>query len=65
MAIYEYFCPNCRCEFELVRSMKEADTPVKCPKCHGKTQKLPSVFGSTAGYGIKIPGKEAFRGDKQ
>ena len=61
MAIYEYFCPKCRQGFELMRPMKEAELVAECPKCHSRADKLPSVFASTAGYGINVPSKEAYR----
>ena len=61
MAIYEYYCRNCKQEFELMRPIGKANEPAKCPKCGGEAEKLPSVFGSTAGYSIKVPDKKAFR----
>lgn len=61
MAIYEYYCKKCSQEFEVARPMSEADKPAKCPKCGSPADKLPSVFGSTAGYGLKVPEKKAFR----
>ena len=33
MPIYEYVCPRCKTEFELMRPFNEADKPAKCPKC--------------------------------
>lgn len=64
MAIYEYLCPKCKSEFEVMRPMKDADKSAKCPKCHAQARKLVSVFGSTpaTGYGIKAPDKDAYRG---
>ena len=52
MPIYEYTCGECRGKFEqLVRSMKAADEPVKCPACGSeKTARSLSVFAvSSAG----------------
>ena len=60
MAVYEYFCPNCRKAFELMRPMSEADKPTKCPKCGSKAQKLVSGFASKTGNSIQPPG-EPFR----
>ena len=57
MAVYEYLCPNCRKEFELMRPMSEAEKPAKCPKCGSKAQKLISGFGSKTGDSIQSPGK--------
>ncbi len=62
MPIYEYWCPQCRREFELTRPMSEADKPATCPQCGGQAQKLVSGFASTAGYGIKGTTKPPFRG---
>jgi len=60
MAVYEYRCPKCRKEFELMRPMSEAEKPAKCPKCGSKAQKLISVFGSKTGNSIQ-PAGEPFR----
>ncbi len=60
MPIYEYMCPKCGTDFELMRSFSEADKPAFCPKCAGKGKRLLSVFASTAGSSIKVPDKEPF-----
>ena len=60
MAVYEYLCPKCRNEFELMRPMSEAEKPAKCPKCGSRVQKLISVFGSKTGDSIQ-PAGEPFR----
>jgi putative FmdB family regulatory protein len=60
MAVYEYLCPKCRIEFELMRPISEAEKPAKCPKCGSKAQKLISVFGSKTGDSIQ-PAGEPFR----
>jgi putative FmdB family regulatory protein len=49
MAIYEYFCPQCRKVFDVIRPMSKANGPANCPKCKSKGEKLLSVFASTAG----------------
>jgi putative FmdB family regulatory protein len=61
MAIYEYFCPQCRKVFEEMRPMSKADEPAFCPKCGSKGEKLLSVFASTADSSIKVPDKGPFR----
>jgi len=61
MAIYEYFCPQCREVFEVMRPMSKADSPAFCPKCKSRGEKLISVFASTADSSIKVPDKEPFR----
>lgn len=67
MAIYEYRCPRCKAEFEVMRSMKDASATAECPRCHASANRLPSLFGSTpaGGYGIKVPEKGPFRGRKR
>ena len=65
MAIYEYLCPNCRQVFEITCPMSKSDEPAFCPKCNTQGEKLPSVFASTAGSGIRVPDKDAFRGDSK
>lgn len=57
MAVYEYRCPKCRKEFELMRPMSEAEKPAKCPKCGSKAQKLMSGLGSKTGDSIQPTGK--------
>lgn len=61
MAIYEYRCSACGNEFERTRPISEAGEPATCPSCGGSGTKLPSLFGSTSGYGIKVPARQAFR----
>jgi len=61
MPIYEYQCPKCGREFELMRAMSQSDEPAPCPNCGTAAQRLVSVFASKADYYIKVPRKEAFR----
>jgi putative FmdB family regulatory protein len=45
MPIYEYVCLDCETRFDSLRSMKEADSPIPCPKCHVEhTTRCVSVF---------------------
>ena len=62
MAVYEYVCPKCRKEFELMRPIGEADKPAKCPKCGSKASKLISSFASKTGDSIQPPGKPFRKG---
>jgi putative FmdB family regulatory protein len=55
MAIYEYLCPKCRKEFELMRPMSEGDRPARCPKCGSRSLKLISGFASKTGDSIQSP----------
>ena len=63
MPIYEYTCAKCKGKFEqLVRSMKAADEPVKCPECGSdKTARSLSVFAvsSADGGGAGAGGSDA------
>ncbi len=61
MPIYEYGCPNCGKEFELMRPIQEADRPAPCPDCGTEAKKLISVFASKVDFYIKTPAKPAFR----
>jgi len=33
MPIYEYVCKECSTKFDTIRSMNEADNPIRCEKC--------------------------------
>ena len=57
MAVYEYLCPKCRNEFELMRPIGEAEKPAKCPKCGSEAQKLMSGLGSKTGDSIQPAGE--------
>jgi putative FmdB family regulatory protein len=46
MAVYEYFCPTCRKEFDLMRPMSEAGKPAGCPMCSSEARRLVSSLGS-------------------
>jgi putative FmdB family regulatory protein len=61
MPIYEFRCTKCGTVFEAKRSFSESSAPATCQSCGGSAEKLVSVFASTAGFGIKIPEKAAFR----
>jgi putative FmdB family regulatory protein len=62
MPIYEYFCPKCNEEFELMRPFSQSNETAPCPRCGTAGQKLISLFGSTVDkYTMKVPEKAAFR----
>ncbi len=61
MPIYEYRCPKCGTDFELMRSMSQSNDPAPCPKCGAVSERLVSASGSKIGYYIRAPGKSAFR----
>lgn len=46
MPIYEYFCPGCQDNFELLRPMQRSNQDAFCPTCDAIGQKLLSTFSS-------------------
>jgi putative FmdB family regulatory protein len=47
MPIYEYLCQDCGAQFDMLRSMKDADEPARCKSCLGDhTKRQLSVFFS-------------------
>ncbi len=60
MAVYEYRCPKCRKEFELMRPMSEAGKPATCPKCGSRAVRMISGFGSKTGSYVQ-PTEKPFR----
>jgi len=61
MPIYEYRCPQCGQDFELMRPFSQADEPAPCPSCGSSGEKLISVFASTLGFSIQVPAKPPLR----
>jgi putative FmdB family regulatory protein len=57
MPIYEYFCPQCKAEFELRLSFSEFDRPQKCPKGHSGPQRLISSFSTKNAGNVEIAEK--------
>ena len=50
MPIYEYICLDCKERFEVLRPIKDADTPIECSACQGKhTSRLLAVMFATMG----------------
>ena len=50
MPIYEYQCKECGSQFEVIRSMKEADSPIDCHECHcQKVNRMISLFVAKSG----------------
>ena len=46
MPIYEYRCLNCDQEFELLRSMSQANEATLCLRCQGRAVRRLSLFAS-------------------
>ena len=64
MPIYEYWCPKCEKEFQLMRPLSESGASAQCPNCGAKSEKLVSLFASKENYTIKVPRGEAYRGKR-
>jgi putative FmdB family regulatory protein len=60
MPIYEYICSECGADFELLRSLSEADKGADCPHCHKPAQRKLSTFAcfstTSAGVPTRIAG---------
>lgn len=53
MPIYEYTCKDCGKRFEIIRTFKEADTPIECKSCSSiHTRRVISVFNAQSGSKI-------------
>ena len=61
MPIYEYQCPKCGIDFELMRRMSELNEPALCPQCSAEAGRLTSGFASRVGFYLRVPAKSAFR----
>jgi len=58
MALYEFVCPECKKQFEVRRSIHEADKITNCPSCGKKANKLVSVFSAKIPTVIDIAGEK-------
>jgi putative FmdB family regulatory protein len=54
MPIYEYICRDCKNEFEVIRSMSQADVPIACAACGGENikRKLSLFFAESGGKAV-------------
>jgi putative FmdB family regulatory protein len=49
MPIYEYHCQDCQADFEMMRSMQDADAATVCTHCQGTNIKRKlSLFNATS-----------------
>lgn len=46
MPIYEFYCPDCKEKFELLRHISQVYEPACCPKCKKSSSKVLSKFAS-------------------
>lgn len=56
MPLYEYRCEGCNRTVELLRTVKELDAPVRCPKCNGRMKRMFSVAGAIKTGTGRTPG---------
>lgn len=50
MPIYEYTCQDCHQNFEMIRTMKDADSELGCSHCQSKNVKRRiSLFNASSG----------------
>ena len=59
MPLYEYFCPPCNDQFELLRPVSQMDNPATCPSGHTTNNRVLSLFApvlkSTQGSVMTMP----------
>lgn len=46
MPLYEYYCPTCESQFDLLRPMHRADEEASCPACQNEAPRVLSTFAS-------------------
>jgi putative FmdB family regulatory protein len=54
MPIYEYVCQDCDKDFEVIRSMSQADAPIACQACGGEhvKRKLALFYAQSGGRSV-------------
>ncbi len=54
MPLYEYLCQDCGKHFDALRSMKDADKPIKCKQCSSEhtTRQLSVFFSQSEGRAV-------------
>lgn len=56
MPVYEYFCPGCSRELEILRPIQSGGEYSDCPVCGGRAWRLVSGFGSKTGSYLQPSG---------
>lgn len=60
MPIYEYVCLDCGDQFEILRAMNDADTPIACQTCNSEhTSRMLSLFNAKSGDRVVAGGSSA------
>ena len=63
MPIYEYICIDCGAKFEVVRLIKDADSPIPCKQCESShTARKISVFFAQSGGKVVAGGNTGCAG---
>jgi len=44
MPLYEYYCPPCGSQFEILRPLSQIDDPAVCPSGHTTNNRVLSLF---------------------
>ncbi len=57
MPIYEYYCPQCKSQFELRLSFSESSRTSQCPKCKTDAERLISSFACKTGGNLQATEK--------
>lgn len=51
MPVYEYYCPDCKAEFEELQ--RQGSPPVPCPKCKGPSPAMGIRLMSASSFSLK------------
>lgn len=46
MPVYEYYCPPCGVQFEVLRPMSKSEEPALCPSGHKTSNRVLSMFAT-------------------
>jgi putative FmdB family regulatory protein len=46
MPLYEYYCPPCSTQFEILRPISKVDEPAVCPSGHTTNNRVLSMFAT-------------------
>jgi putative FmdB family regulatory protein len=46
MPLYEFYCPPCGVQFEVLRPMSKSDEPATCPSGHQTSNRVVSMFAT-------------------
>lgn len=52
MPLYEYYCPPCSTQFEVLRPMSKMADPAVCPRGHTTNNRVISLFATLQKSGV-------------